>query len=145
MKKAIVPLMCALLLLVMAGCSSSNEYAVPDDIATLVEDFGEAVNRGDGSVLEFYQPSGYHVYGDERIAYDDIVSHMDTGWTGEMITEPLLVVNQEDHRYVVVCGIRSSSPGDFRSAESAMSFEIVRTADDGLELVHTAWLYSHES
>jgi len=143
MKKTIVLITCVLLL-VTAGCSSSNEYAAPDDIAALVVDWGDAVNRSDGSVIELYQSNGYHVYGDQRIEHDELVAHLEVpGWTGEMITDPLLVVNEEDRRYVVVCGARNNGPSGF-SAESAINFEIVRTADDELKIVHTAWLYQHD-
>ncbi len=142
MRKRTIPVAIALLVL-MAGCSTSNEYAAPDDVTALFEDWGEAINRADGSVIEFYQPGGYHVYGDKRIAYDDIVSHLDSGWTGERITDPLLVVDEGDGRYVVVCGARNNGPYGF-SAASAVSFEIVRTTDDGLKFVHTAWLYQHD-
>ena len=143
MKKTITLITFALLLLV-AGCSSSNEYGAPDDVAALVADWGEAVNRADGSVIELYQPDGYHVYGDQRIEHDELLAHLQVpGFTGEMITDPLLVVNEEDRRYVVVCGARSNGPNGF-SAESAINFEIVRTADDGLKVVQTAWLYQHD-
>ncbi len=142
MMKRIVPFSIALLL-VMAGCSSSHEYAAPDDVAALVADWGEAVNRADGSVIELYQPKGYHVYGDQRIDHDDIVSHLDSGWTGEMITEPLLVVDEEDGRFVVVCGVRNTSPSGF-SVKSAVNFEIVTSSDDELRFAQTAWLYAND-
>lgn len=143
MKKTLLPLSIALLVLLSAGCSSSNEYAAPDEVATLVEEWGEAVNRADGSVIDFYRPGGYHVYGSQRIAYDDIASHLDSGWTGELITDPLLVVDDEDGRYVVVCGVRNTHPSGF-SVSSALSFEIVTTADDELQLAQTSWLYQHD-
>ncbi len=142
MKKRTTPFAIALLVLV-AGCSSSSEYAAPDEIAALVVDWGEAVNRADGSVIELYQPDGYHLYGDQRIEHDEIVSHMNTGWTGELITDPLLVVDEEDGRYIVVCGVRNTSPGGY-SVATAVNFEIVATAEDDLLLAQTAWLYAHD-
>jgi hypothetical protein len=80
--------------------------------------------------------------GDQRIEYDEIPAHLSSGGLEtEWITEPLLIAEDEDGRYVVVRGMRIL--GSWSNA-SALLFEIVTTADDELRLVQTAWFYDNE-
>jgi hypothetical protein len=136
------------LLLLMAGCSSSDPtasdtYVVPEEIAALIDDWYQAVERQDDSVLELYVPEGYHLYGDERIAYDEIPGHLQGGGNRSVwITEPLLIAEDEDGRYVVVRGMSLTS--GIGSHASALMFEIVTTPDDELRFVQTAWFYDSE-
>lgn len=60
----------------------------------------------------------------------------------EWITEPMLVAEDADGRYVVVRGMRNTSPT--WSNTSALLFEVVTTPDGDLRLVQTAWFYDSE-
>jgi ABC-type Fe3+ transport system substrate-binding protein len=56
------------LLLLMAGCSSSDptasdEYVAPEELAALIDNWYAANDRADGSVLDLHVPEGYHLYG----------------------------------------------------------------------------------
>ena len=127
-----------------AAASSSQAGAVvaPEELAALIDNWYAANERADGSVLDLYLPEGYHLYGDQRIEYDEIPAHLSSGGLEhEWITEPLLIAEDEDGRYVVVRGMRIS--GSWVNA-SALLFEIVTTADDELRIVHTAWFYDNE-
>lgn len=131
--------------LVTATALEAAEATVaPDAIAALIDDWYEALGRGDDSVLDLYVPEGYHLYGDQRIEYDEIVGHL-TGSTIKhaWITEPLLITDEGDGRYVAVRGMRNSSPSGWSSA-TALSFEVVTMPDDELRLVQTAWFYDSE-
>ena len=59
------------------------------------------------------------------------------------ITEPLLITDEGDGRYVAVRGMRNTNPGIWSNA-SAVIFEIVTTGDDELRLAQTAWFYDSE-
>jgi hypothetical protein len=136
------------LLLLIGGCSSadstvSQEVTAPDELAALVDEWFAALDRGDDSVLDLYVSDGYHLYGDQRFDYDEIVAHLSGGSVQhEWLTEPLLIAEDADGRYVVVRGMRNSSP--VWSNASALLFEIVTTTDDELRLVQTAWFYDSE-
>jgi hypothetical protein len=128
-----------------AAASSSQAGAVvaPEELAALIDNWYAANERADGSVLDLYLPEGYHGYGDQRIEYDEIPGHLSGGnIEHDWITEPLLIAEDEDGRYVVVRGMRITSPN--WSNASALLFEIVTTADDELRLVQTAWFYDNE-
>jgi hypothetical protein len=116
----------------------------PDRVAAVIDDWYEALDRGDDSVLDLYVPQGYHLYGDKRIEYDEIVSHLTGGSIEHVwITEPLLITDEGDGRYVAVRGMRNTMPGAWENA-TAISFEIVTTPDGALKLVQTAWFYDNE-
>ncbi len=137
-----------ILLLLIGGCSSvdstaSQDVTAPDELVALVNEWSAALDRGDSSVLDLYVPDGYHLYGDQRFEYDEIEAHLTAGTVEhEWLTEPLLVAEDADGRYVVVQGLRNTSP--IWSNASALLFEIVTTADDELRLVQTAWFYDSE-
>lgn len=118
-----------------AAAVASAEAAAtvaPEELAALIDDWYAALTRGDDSVLDLYVPEGYHRYGDRRIEYDEIPGHLQGGGIEHVwITEPLLITDEGDGRYVVVRGMRNTSPSEWSSA-SAISFEIVATADDEL-------------
>ena len=118
----------------------------PEEIAALIEDWYAANDLGDGSVLDLYLPEGYHLYGDERIEYDEIVGHLSGGagnTENEWITEPLLIADEGNGRYVVVRGIRVMYGGVYPNA-SALMFEVFTTPDDDLRFAQTAWFYDNE-
>lgn len=145
MKKRIVAFTVALLLLVVAGCSSSDQTAstevdpaaVPDDVANLIAEWKQAMERGDGSVNDLYTSNGFHLYGTQKITGEDIAPHLENpAVTHEELTELLLLVD-DPSRYVVTQGIRNtfmSTP-----AESAVTWEIIATADDELKIAQSAW------
>lgn len=183
MRKRVIPFVVALLL-VMAGCSSSDpttsdEYAaleqelalseaqladvtaerdalaaeaeaaaaasdetatgaVPDDVAALTKAWGDAINSGGGAVKALYTPDGFHLYNSQRIAHDDIAAHLEEpGPRGEWLTEPYLLIDDVNGRYVVARGTYAAGqyPG-------SITFVIVRAADGGLEIAETAWVYA---
>lgn len=133
---------------VVASAASTGEEpdaVAPEELAALIDDWYAANDRGDGSVLDLYVPEGYHLYGDLRFAGDEIVAHLSGGGGSiehEWITEPILIAEDADGRYVVVRGMRNTSPN--WSNASALLFEIVTTADDELKLAQTAWFHDSE-
>ncbi len=145
MRKRIAAFAMALLLLVVSGCSSSDQTAstevdpgaVPDDVASLIAEWKQAIARGDGSVTDLYTPNGFHLYGTQKITGEDIAPHLENpAVTHEELTELLLLVD-DPSRYVVTQGIRNifmSTP-----TESAVTWEIITTADEELKIVQSAW------
>lgn len=122
---------------------TTTTTAAPEEIAALIDDWYQALERQDDSVLELYVPEGYHLYGDERIEYDEIPGHLQgDGIRHVWITEPLLIAEDEDGRYVAVRGMSLTS--GIGSHASALMFEIVTTPDDELRFVQTAWFYDSE-
>ena len=138
------------LLLLIGGCSSadstsSQDITASDELTALVDEWYAANDRDDGSVLDLYVAEGYHLYGDQRIEHDEIVAFLSAGSRGirtEWITEPLLIAEDEDGRYVVMRGMQLTS--GIGSHASAFLFEIVTTPDDELKIVQSAWFYDSE-
>jgi hypothetical protein len=115
----------------------------PPELAGLVDDWFAALHQGDDSVLDLYVAQGYHLYGDTRFEYDELVAHLTAGPVEhEWITEPMLVAEDADGRYVVVRGMLNTGVGWHNA--SALLFEVVTTPDDELRLVQTAWFYDSE-
>ena len=128
---------------VAAEADTESTTSAPPELAGLVDDWYAALEQGDDSVLDLYVAEGYHLYGDTRFEYDEIVGHLSGGnIEHEWITEPMLVAEDADGRYVVVRGMRNTSP--IWSNASALLFEVVTTPDDELRLVQTAWFYDSE-
>ena len=137
--------MLVVLLLLVAGCSSSDPTAstevdpgaVPDDVANLIAEWKQAMARRDGSVIDFYTPNGFHLYGTQKITGEDIAPHLENpAVTSEELTELLLLVDNPS-RYVITQGVRNifmSTP-----TESAVTWEIIVTADEELKIVQSAW------
>jgi hypothetical protein len=118
---------------------------VPTGIVSLIDDWYTANERADGSVMDLYVPEGYHLYGDQRYDYDDVSQHLSAGgdsYEHEWLTDPLLIAADEDGRYVVVRGLRNSSPA--WSNASALLFEVVTTSEGEFRIVQTAWFYDSE-
>jgi len=114
---------------------------VPADVVALLDEWWAANERADGSVVDLYRSTGYHLYGDERISLDGLAAHFSApGWTNEWITEPYLVAAEPDGRYVVTRGVRNSSGSE--SAASALTFEIMTSAGE-LKIAQTGWTYVH--
>ena len=127
-----------------ASPAQTDATVAPEDLAALIDNWYAANDRADGSVLDLYVPEGYHVYGDQRIEYDEIPAHL-SGETSthEWITEPLLITDEGNGRYVVVRGMRITIADIYPNA-SAVMFEIVMTPDDELRFAQTAWFYDNE-
>ena len=114
----------------------ADESAVPDDIAALTEAWGEAVNSGGGAVTDLYQAQSCHLYGAQRIAYDDIAGLLEVPTAdGEWLTEPYLLVNRSDELYVVARGAMTAG-----THLGPITFVIARAPDGVPEIASTAWV-----
>ncbi|MEN8040127.1 MAG: hypothetical protein ABFR95_01365 [Actinomycetota bacterium] len=114
--------------------------AAPVDVAAVTAAWGEAVNRGDGSVVGLYTSGGYHLYGNAVIGRDDIAGHLENpSETHEWISEPFVLID-EDGRYVVARGARTTGPGI--TLTSSVTFEIVELSDGELLIKQSAWLWA---
>jgi len=114
---------------------------VPADVDDLLDEWWSANERNDGSVVELYLPSGYHLSGQQMIPRDDLAAHLGApGWTPEWITEPYLVAAEPEGRYVVTRGLRNTQGS--RSFASALTFEILTTADGELKIAETDWTHA---
>lgn len=148
MKKRSVSLAIALLMIATAcgsdDSTTSDVPEIPDEIAAVTDDWYAAADQGDGSVIDLYTSYGYHLYGDQRIEREDIAVHLQGGgFEHEWITEPMLIVDEGDGRYVVVRGMRNTHPTQGSDA-SAVMFEIMTTDDGEYRLQQTAWFYETE-
>lgn len=125
------------------GSTAMDTMVAPDELVAFVDAWEAALNRGDGSAIDLYVPGGYHLYGDKRYERDELVAHLSAdGIQQQWLTEPLLIAEDEDGRYVVVRGLRNSSA--IWSNRSALLFEIVTTPEGELKLAQTAWFYDSE-
>ena len=119
---------------------ATSEVEVPADVVDVIDEWWAANERKDGSVADLYLPSGYHLYGDQRIMRDALADHFGAeGWTSELIAGPFLVVAEPEGRYVVTIGVRNTYQG-VTSAASALTFEIV-TRGGTLQIAESDWLY----
>jgi len=126
-----------------ATAESGATMEIPAEVVALIDEWWAANDRGDGSVVDLYMPSGYHLYGDEKIALDDLASHLNApGYTAEWITEPYLMAAEPEGRYVVTRGIRTSSGGI--SWATALTFEIMAMPDGELKIAQTDFTYVTE-
>ena len=104
---------------------------------TLLDEWWAANERNDGSVVDLYAADGYHLYGDTKYSLDSLAAHLQLAVNPKWITEPFLIVAESDGRYVVTQGMESASWA------SALTFEIVTTADGELRIAQTDWTYAH--
>jgi hypothetical protein len=75
------------------------------------------------------------IYGAEVIPYDDLASHLaEATVPGEWLTDPFLLIDEDDNRYVVARGARSNGKYD-----GSVTFLISRSSDDELKIAKTAW------
>lgn len=113
---------------------------VPADVAAVIDGWWAANERADGSVVDLYEPTGYHLYGDQKISLENLAGHLNApGYTAEWIAEPHLIAAEPAGRYVVTRGIRTSSGG--MSFASALTFEIVTMPDGDLKIAHSDFAY----
>lgn len=144
-RSVVLALVFVALLLAVSGCSSGDEAAstevdpgaVPDEVASLIDEWKQATSRGDGSIVDLYTSSGYHLYGTSKFAGDDIASHLENpSWTHQELTELLLLV-EGSSRWVVTQGMRNTLASV--DVESALTFD-VRETPDGLKIAQSTWL-----
>jgi hypothetical protein len=77
-------------------------------------------------------------------ASEGLVAHLQGNGesTNERITESLLMGDQGDGTYVVSMGVRSTLGSD--PWASVMSYEIITTSDNDLEIAQTNFLKIHD-
>ena len=123
-----------------AIAENEGSVEVPAEVVALIDEWWAANERADGSVVDLYRPSGYHLNGDEKVAQEDFAAHFNPpGWKFEWTTEPYLIANQPEGRYVVTRGIRTSLGA--RSFYSAFTFEILTMRDGELKIAQTDFMY----
>lgn len=141
--RRLIPL--TLVVLLLSSCGDSADEAAeatvastpPDEVAALVDEWLQAIKRGDGSVLDLYTPTGYHLYGADRFTGDDLVNHLETpGIDHEWASELMLVVDEGDGRYVVTRAGRNSGAV---AVVSALTFEVLTQIDGELLLAQSSW------
>jgi hypothetical protein len=111
---------------------------IPADVLALLDEWWAANERNDGSVVDLYTPTGYHLYGETKYSLDTLAEHLNRAVNPEWITEPYLIVSQPMRgRYVVTRGLQSGTTA------SAVTFEIVTDGDGELKFEQTAWTYAH--
>ncbi len=121
----------------------ANSYAgsgieVPSEVLAVLEEWWEANERRDGSVVELYAQSGYHLYGDTRYGVDELAAHLTTAVDPEWASEPYVIVADRSRgRYVVTRGVQVAGTA------SALTFELLTMADGELKIVQTDWTYAH--
>ena len=125
-----------------AAATSGTTSAVPADVAALVDEWWAANNRSDGSVTDLYLPSGYHMYGEQKVTRDGLVAHFSIpGYTHESISGPFLIAAEPEGRYVVTQGIRTAL--GTQSWTTALTFEILKAPDGELKIAQTDFVYVH--
>lgn len=128
----------------MAEADARSEVLdVPAEVLAIPDEWLDANNRADGSVVGLYATNGYHLYGDERISRDELVGHFGIAAGGKnvWITDPYVIADEGDGRYVIARGMRLDyGTGTYASV---LSFEIEETADGTPEIIHTQWMYVH--
>jgi len=133
----------SLVVVLLTACSDPADEAAggtvaskpPDEVATLIDNWFDA--GGDGAVLDFYTPTGYHLYGTQSFTGEDLANHLETpGISHEWVSELMLVVDEGDGRYVVTRGMRNSGAV---TGVSALTFEILTQSDGELLIAQSAW------
>ncbi len=120
-----------------AASADGMPTAVPDDVAALTVAWGDAMSSGDGAVTALYTENGFHLSNTTKIEHDDIAAHLEEPTTdGKWATEPYLLIDEGDGRYIVARGVYGAGvhPG-------SLTFLIVRDADGELEIAETAFVY----
>jgi hypothetical protein len=118
-----------------AVAQEAKGAAVPDDVAALTDAWGDAINAGGGAVTELYSTGGFHLFGGKRVAHDEIAAHLAPSKGGVWITDPYLLVDEGNGRYVVARGTHAAGafPG-------SITFVIKEASDGELAIAETAWV-----
>ena len=136
-----------LIVLLLAGCSDSEtsdgvsqdvgQGLVPEEVAALIDQWKEATET---SMVDLYTPTGFHLYGAQKITGDDIGVHLANPAVTdhEELTPLLLVAEEPGRRYVVTQGIENTI---FETkSPSGLSWEIVADSEGTLRIAKSAWL-----
>ncbi len=122
----------------LSEAQRNGNGVVPAEAAAVLEEWWAANERGDGSVVDLYTDTGYHLYGDLKIPRDRLTAHFGSSVNPEWITDPFLIVaDQSRGRYVVTRGVRVAG------FSSALTFEILTTTDGDLKITQTDWTHAH--
>jgi hypothetical protein len=125
-----------------AARESSTGEAIPVEVVAILDEWWAANDRADGSVVDVYTTTGYHLYGDKKVSHEELAAHFDArGWTSEWISEPYLVADEPEGRYVVTRGIRNTNTSVGVSVASALTFEIVTATTGEMEIAQSTFLY----
>lgn len=120
-----------------AARDTETGEAIAVEVLAVLDQWWAANDRADGSVVDLYTATGYHLYGDKKVSGDELVTHFSGAVNPEWITKPYLVAAEPEGRYVVTRGLRGGA------SASALSFEILTGATGELKIAQTAWLYVH--
>jgi len=133
--------------LLLAGCSDSEtsngvsqdvgQGLVPDEVAALIDQWKQATET---SMVDLYTPTGFHLYGAQKITGDDIGVHLANPAVTdhEELTPLLLVAVEPGRRYVATQGIANTI---FETkSPSGFSWEIVADSEGTLRIARSAWL-----
>lgn len=116
--------------------------AVPEDVAALLDEWQAANSSNDVSVTDLYAVGGYHQAGTNKLTGEELATELSLpGWTHEWTTEPYLIVDEGDGRYVVVRGLEISN--DSMASHSAFVYEIGTDSDGQLEILQTNWIWQN--
>jgi hypothetical protein len=133
------------LTLLVSACSSGTSQdvgqgPVPDDVVTLIDQWKQAT---DSSIVDLYTNTGYHLYGDEQFAGDDLATHLTSPSAlnvGHEELTPLLLLVDEPGRWVVTQGVENTF-GTVKD-RSGVSWEIVEVSSGDLKIAQSAWFYA---
>jgi hypothetical protein len=130
-----------LVVLLLAGCGDSAGVSqdvglgpVPDDVVALTGQWKQATKT---SMVDLYTPTGFHLYGTQKITGDGIGAHLANPAVGHEALTPLLLVAGGPGRYVVTQGIEITVSG--RKMPSGFSWEIVENSEGELKIAQSAW------
>lgn len=141
----LIPL--TLVVLLLAGCSDSEtsdgvsqdvgQGLVPDEVAALIDQWKQATET---SIADLYTPTGFHMYGAQKMTGDDIGVHLNNPaiTDHEELTPLLLIAEEPGRRYVVTQGMANTI---FETkSPSGLSWEIVADSEGTLRIAQSAWL-----
>lgn len=132
---------------VYQATTGSDELSAPDEVMAMTDDWVEALRRHDGSVVDLYVGSGYHLYGDQMYRGEAMAEHLggaegqEEVGTHEWTADPTVMVAGED-RWVVARPMYITGGG---ANESILSYEIIRMDDGSYKIVHSTWMIDHAS
>ena len=116
------------------GSLDVGQGPVPDEVAALVDQCKQATET---SMVDLYTPTGFHLYGTQKYTGDDIGAHLVNPAVGHEALTPLLLVADDESRYVVTQGFENTIGGG--KYRSDLSWEIVTDSDGALKIAQSAW------
>jgi hypothetical protein len=140
-RRALPVVLAVVMLLAVAGCSSSDGVSqdvglgpVPDDVVALIDQWKQAT---ESSMVDLYTASGYHLYGAQKFSGDDIGPHVANPAVTHKSLTPLLLVADNSGRYVVTQGTENTHGSS--KYPTGLSWEIVTDSDGTLKIAQSAW------